>query len=88
MIGEAGEIANKWKKFLRDTPIDLPQDEFEKLLYDKHQEMKKELGDVLWYLAQLCNELDLDLGQIADGNLSKLFDRKSRGVLQGSGDNR
>lgn len=51
-------------------------------------ELRKELGDVLWYLSQLCNELDLDLGTIADGNLSKLLDRKSRGKLQGSGDDR
>ncbi len=76
--GEAGEIANKTKKLLRG---------------DKNQQelcadMVQEIGDVLWYLAMLCNELKLDLGTIADLNLKKLADRQVRGVIGGSGDNR
>ena len=46
------------------------------------------MGDVLWYLSQLASELDIDLGEIAQRNLDKLFDRKSRGVIGGSGDKR
>ena len=50
--------------------------------------MSKELGDVLWYVAQLASELDLSLDDIAKQNLEKLFSRQARGVLSGSGDDR
>ena len=50
--------------------------------------MAKELGDVLWYVAQLASELDLDLDEIAQANLEKLLSRQRRGVLSGSGDDR
>jgi NTP pyrophosphatase (non-canonical NTP hydrolase) len=50
--------------------------------------MSKELGDVLWYVAQLATELDLDLDEIAQENLDKLRSRQRRGVLSGSGDER
>ena len=50
--------------------------------------MAKELGDVLWYVAQLATELDLDLDEIAARNLEKLLSRQRRGVLSGSGDDR
>ncbi len=50
--------------------------------------MSKELGDVLWYVAQLASELDLDLDEIARENLEKLLSRQQRGVLSGSGDDR
>ena len=50
--------------------------------------MAKELGDVLWYVAQLASELDLDLNQVAEANLQKLLSRQRRGVLSGSGDDR
>ena len=56
------------------------------------EEMKKkianEIGDVLWYLAQLCTELKLSLGKVAEENLKKLFSRKQRNVLHGEGDER
>ena len=52
------------------------------------QAMSSEIGDVLWYAARLADELGLDLGQIAQENMDKLLDRKSRGVIGGSGDNR
>jgi NTP pyrophosphatase (non-canonical NTP hydrolase) len=50
--------------------------------------MSKELGDVLWYVAQLASELELELDDVASENLQKLFSRQRRGVLSGSGDNR
>jgi NTP pyrophosphatase (non-canonical NTP hydrolase) len=75
LCGEAGEVAEKIKKFMRDG-----------VLNDK--EVAKELGDVLWYIANLAEDLGYDLAEIADMNLEKLADRKNRGVIRGSGDNR
>lgn len=80
LAGEAGEVEEKLKKILRDD---------HGLVSDKNKvEIKKELGDVLWYLAQLCDCLGISLEDCATGNLAKLADRKNRGTLQGSGDNR
>lgn len=78
--GEAGEVAEKVKKVLRDTDGD-----FSQLNLD---DIKKELGDVLWYTSTLSNVLGLELEDIASTNLDKLFSRKDRGAIQGSGDNR
>ena len=78
LVGEAGEVANKVKKLIRDGG-DTP---------DKRKEIGKELGDVCWYLAVLAEELGSNLGKIMEDNLSKLEDRKARGVIGGSGDNR
>ena len=80
LVGEAGEVCNKIKKVMRD------QDG--KATLEQRNEIAKELGDVMWYLATLATELDSHLGCIADSNLKKLEDRKNRGVLKGSGDNR
>ncbi len=55
---------------------------------ERRAAMAKELGDVLWYLAQLATELDLDLDEVARANLDKLLSRQQRGVLSGSGDDR
>ncbi len=55
---------------------------------ERRAAMAKELGDVLWYVAQLASELDLDLDEIAEANLEKLLSRQRRGVLSGSGDDR
>lgn len=83
LAGEAGEIANKVKKVFRDGEADSP---------DKHaarlEELRKELGDVLWYVAAVATELGCDMDAVARGNLQKLQSRKARGVLGGSGDNR
>ena len=81
LTGEAGEIANKVKKFIRDgaTP-----DEYEA----KKIEIGYEIGDVLWYCAVLAQEMGMELGHIMENNLQKLADRKKRGTLSGSGDNR
>ena len=73
--GEAGEVAEKVKKHIRDGK-------------ELDEDFAKELGDVLWYLARLIDELDADFSDVADANLDKLFDRKDRDKLQGSGDNR
>lgn len=78
--GEAGEVLNQVKKVMRDD-ADVVTDQ-------RRAALKKELGDVLWYLAQVASALDLKLSDIASANLTKLFDRKARGVLRGSGNNR
>ena len=80
LAGEAGELCNKYKKILRDKGG-------EAALLDIN-EMEKELGDVLWYVAQIATELGTDLETVAKANIMKLGDRKERGVLGGSGDNR
>jgi NTP pyrophosphatase (non-canonical NTP hydrolase) len=80
LAGEAGEVAEQVKKSIRDDDgIVSPQ---------RREALSKELGDVLWYLAQLATELDLDLDEIARVNLDKLLSRQRRGVLAGSGDDR
>jgi NTP pyrophosphatase (non-canonical NTP hydrolase) len=80
LAGEAGEVAEHAKKAIRDDAGAVsPQ---------RREMMAKELGDVLWYVAQLASELELDLDEVARANLDKLLSRQSRGVLSGSGDDR
>jgi NTP pyrophosphatase (non-canonical NTP hydrolase) len=80
LCGEAGEVAEKVKKMIRDDGGELtPQ---------RRQALAGELGDVLWYVAQLATEAGLELGEVAEGNLAKLRSRQERAVLQGSGDER
>lgn len=80
LAGESGEVVEKIKKIFRDQR-GMVGDE-------QRQAIAKELGDVLWYLAQLATELDLDLNQVAQDNLNKLLSRQQRGQLHGSGDER
>lgn len=80
LAGEAGELCNKYKKILRDKEGEADVADMD--------ELAKELGDVLWYVAQIATELDTDLETVARENLMKLEDRQNRGVLGGSGDNR
>ncbi|AXH67269.1 MazG-like nucleotide pyrophosphohydrolase [Streptomyces phage Wofford] len=80
LVGEAGEIANGFKKSIRD--------ENGVVTAEKAQALAAELGDVLWYVANLANELGYPLELIAKQNLQKLKSRQARGVIQGSGDNR
>lgn len=77
---EAGEVQGKVKKAWRDD---------EGLITDEKREaILDELGDVLWYLARVADELGVSLDQVAERNLTKLFGRLERGTLRGSGDNR
>lgn len=78
--GEAGEVLEKFKKQIRD-------DNWEQTPEFK-ESIKKELGDVLWYVAAIAHDLQLSLQDIAEGNIAKLEDRRDRGVLLGSGDDR
>lgn len=80
LAGEAGEVAEKFKKLYRDRRGVM--DEAFKV------EIKKELGDILWYVSDVGTNLGIDLQQIADYNIEKLESRKQRGKLTGSGDNR
>jgi NTP pyrophosphatase (non-canonical NTP hydrolase) len=80
LAGEAGEVAEHAKKAIRDDAATVSG--------ERREAMAKELGDVLWYVAQLASELGLDLDAIAEENLEKLFSRQRRGVLSGNGDDR
>lgn len=80
LVNEAGELAGKVKKIFRDKDGVISEED--------RQALKGELGDVLWYLAQICTELDLSLADVADANLEKLFSRLERGVIGGEGDQR
>jgi NTP pyrophosphatase (non-canonical NTP hydrolase) len=75
LCGEAGEVAEKVKKQVRDG------------VFNRH-EVAKELGDVLWYLANISNDIGYSLKEIANMNVDKLKGRKERDVIKGSGDNR
>ncbi len=80
LANEAGEVAGKIKKIFRDQEG--------KISAADREGLKSELGDVLWYLAQICTELDLTLEEVAQANLEKLFSRLERNQIRGSGDNR
>lgn len=80
LAGEAGEIANKIKKIIRDKDS--------KLTDTDREDLKGELGDVLWYISQIGVELNIPLEDIAQANLTKLSSRQARNVLGGSGDKR
>jgi len=80
LVGEAGEVAEKIKKVLRDSEG--------KITEEKKIELNKELGDVLWYLANLSAELGFSLEEVAFNNLEKLKSRQERNQLHGNGDNR
>ncbi len=80
LCGEAGEIAEKMKKVVRDKGSDFT-------VVDK-DDMTKELGDVLWHIAVIANYFDLSLDDIGEKNIAKLASRLERGVIGGSGDNR
>ena len=80
LAGEAGEVAEKIKKVIRDKSgiVDA----------ETRENIKKELGDVLWYVSQIATELNLPLEDVARGNIEKLFSRMKRGKLNGDGDDR
>lgn len=78
LVGEAGELANKYKKVIRG---DVKPSQFEEWA-------KEELGDILWYLSSCCDLVGTCLNEVARINIDKLISRKNRGVIAGSGDNR
>ncbi|MCE2393807.1 nucleoside triphosphate pyrophosphohydrolase family protein [Candidatus Poribacteria bacterium] len=80
LVNEAGEVAGKIKKIFRDQKGQITEED--------RQSLKNELGDVLWYLTQICTELGLTLEEVAETNITKLSSRQERGKLRGSGDNR
>ena len=80
VAGEAGEVIEKWKKIVAYHEGIISEED--------RKELGKELGDVVWYIAQFAQSLDLSLDEIMQQNLAKLADRKKRGVQKGKGDNR
>ena len=80
LVNEAGEVAGKIKKVFRDKDGQINS--------ETQEALKAELGDVLWYIAQVATELDLSLDEIAEYNIAKLYDRLERGKIRGDGDNR
>jgi NTP pyrophosphatase (non-canonical NTP hydrolase) len=80
LVNEAGELAGKVKKIFRDKQGVVSEED--------RQALKYELGDVLWYMAQIATELDLDLQEVAEANIEKLFSRLERGKIKGEGDYR
>lgn len=80
VAGEAGEVVEKWKKIVAYKSGKITQEDTD--------ELAKELGDVIWYIAVMADSLGLSLGDIMQNNLDKLASRKQRGVIKGKGDNR
>ncbi len=80
MMGEAGEVSEKIKKIWRDKNKEVNEQD--------REEIKKELGDVLWYLSQIAEELQIDFDDVAETNISKTHSRLERNVIHGRGDNR
>jgi NTP pyrophosphatase (non-canonical NTP hydrolase) len=79
-LGEAGEVQGKIKKIIRDNGGYISS--------ENTIEIKKELGDILWYVASMCDNLGIKMEDVAQGNIEKLKSRRDRGTLHGSGDNR
>jgi len=80
LTNEAGEVAGKVKKIFRDQGGQISE--------ASRQALQAELGDVLWYLAQICTELGLALDDVAEANIAKLYDRLERDAIHGDGDQR
>jgi len=79
-LGEAGEVQGKIKKIIRDNGGYITPEAID--------EIKSELGDTLWYITSMCENLGITLEDVANSNIEKLHDRQKRSVLGGSGDNR
>lgn len=80
LANEAGEVAGKIKKVFRDQDGQIS--------VETREALKAELGDVLWYIAQVATELNLSLDEVAEHNIEKLYSRLERGKIKGDGDNR
>lgn len=95
LVGEVGEIAGKVSKYIRKGQASFEGNDLrlysqgdDNAAWDRESDLRKEAGDVLWQLAGLCTVMGWDLEDIARQNLSKLSDRKQRGVIASEGDNR
>lgn len=95
LVGEVGEIAGKVSKYIRKGQASFEGNDLrlysqgdDNAAWDRESDLRKEAGDVLWQLAGLCSVMGWDLEDIARQNLSKLADRKQRGVIASEGDNR
>ncbi len=80
LTGEAGEVADKVKKVIRDANREFTP--------EKKREIMKEIGDVLWYCAALSHDLGYTLEEVAQTNVDKLSSRMERNLIHGNGDNR
>ncbi|MBO4675132.1 MAG: nucleoside triphosphate pyrophosphohydrolase family protein [Elusimicrobiaceae bacterium] len=80
LCGESGEVAEKFKKIIRDKNGELSE--------EAKGEIVKELGDVLWYVTTLARYMNVSLEEVAEKNIEKLQSRLERDVLHGAGDNR
>ena len=80
LAGEAGEVANQVKKILRDDDYDITN--------ERREAIRKEIGGVMWYVAALCTDLNLNLGDVCRENIEILASRQERGTIKGGGDNR
>jgi NTP pyrophosphatase (non-canonical NTP hydrolase) len=80
LTNEAGEVAGKVKKIFRDKGGLIGDEE--------RAALKSELGDVLWYLSQVCTELGISFDEVAEANIEKLYSRLERGKIGGEGDDR
>jgi NTP pyrophosphatase (non-canonical NTP hydrolase) len=80
LTGEAGEVANKVKKIIRDDDCEITD--------ERLQQVSEEIGGVMWYIAALCTDLNLNLGDVCRENIEILTSRQERGTLKGDGDNR
>jgi NTP pyrophosphatase (non-canonical NTP hydrolase) len=78
LAAEAGEVAGKYAKYIRDDG----------LVSDLHINLKAEVGDVLWFCAMICEHIGVNFADVAKQNLDKLASRAARNVLKGQGDNR
>lgn len=80
LCGESGEVAEKFKKLIRDHNSTLSE--------EYKAEIKKELGDIVWYIAQIATELGISFEDIAQTNIEKIMSRLERSQINGNGDNR
>jgi len=79
-LGEAGEVQGKIKKIIRDDGGNITPEHIEAIAF--------EIGDIMWYMASLCDNLGISLEDVANKNINKLKSRRDRNTLHGSGDNR
>lgn len=80
VAGEAGEMVNHVQKLMRDNQSEISSEFKEKIM--------KEMGDILWFMSQMCKEMDVDFSHVPTMNLEKLYDRMKRNKISGYGDNR